>query len=196
MAGVEFLSARELLDQVLGMIRSFTEDRTKLEKLYGYISDELYQSRKEDTADIPERFRSVVTEAADRLSAGMICFINADTLQLASFIREELEGGWDDEEDAQDQLGWLYKEWEHIIQVEPPGSPLSYSFMERFTETAQDSKAKDALQKALGSRGPFRHFNAVMHTSPLKNDWFDFRQKCLEAYVFEAVLEQLPPAAG
>ena len=187
------MNTRNLLDEILLMLHSFKDSQERLEKLHGYIRNELYN---EDTIDeaviIPERYTSLVKEVADSLSAGMVCYINPATLEKTDIpqsvidLFDEEEGEDEDETDPfYADLKRIRHDWEQTITISPPESQESFSFMERFVNTLPQSSLSKMLSNALSGRKPFRHFNHLIHQSDEREAWFAFRQKCLENYAAE-----------
>lgn len=192
-----------LLDEILLIIRSIKDDREQLEKLHEYMLTEFYNEEEEesDPIHVPEQYQPLVKDLADSLSAGLVCFINPDTLEkieipklfVDTMILEE-----DDEEAAEGEEDIFYqdmkridREWKQTITLNPPQSYESFPFMEQFVNTLPDSHLRKILAEALSGRKPFRHFNNIIHQSAEREAWFAFRQKCLENYVTEILAQRL-----
>lgn len=208
---------QELLDEILLMIRSFAEDPIKLEKLHQYIKDELYEEPEE--IKVPEKYQPLVKDVADSLSAGLVCYINPETLDKMEFPEnvvldmmynfeedddpdaDELDDDESDDDEPsefdepspfEDDFRRMQKEWKNTITIEPPKSHLSFSYMEDFVNDLPIGGLKNSLIDALENRKPFKNFNAIIHQSPVREEWFAFRQKCLENYVTEELGGNLP----
>lgn len=186
------MSDDELLDDILGMLRSFKDNRLKLERMHQYIIDELYEEPHDNEINVPEKYRNLVKETAEYLNAGMICYINSTTLELL-YIPKDFEM-YDADEDNPFVLDLkrIEKKSDKFIKIEPPASHISFGFMERFVPTVTDAHYRITLENALKKQKPFRNFNAIIHSSPAREDWFAFKQKCLEAYVAGELMEELP----
>ena len=186
------MSNNELLDDILGMLRSFKDDRLKLEKLHQYILDELYEEPKEEEIIIPQKYRELIKETAEYLDTGMICYINPATMELL-YISENFEMEDADEDNAFSQdIKRIDNESDKFIKIEPPASNVSFGFMEGFVSTVTNAHYRTILENALQNKKPFRNFNAIIHQSPVREDWFAFKQKSLEAYVAEELTGELP----
>jgi hypothetical protein len=135
---------------------------------------------------------------ADRLSAGLVCYLNPATLEIIDIpqaiadtmmFEEDEEDEEENEEDEDDpsyaDIKRIHRDWEQMITISPPESNESFSFMEQFVDTLPDSRLSKMLSEALSGRKPFRHFNSIIHQSDEREAWFAFRQKCLENYVAE-----------
>ena len=168
---------RNLLDEILQMLRTFKDNRELLEKLHHYMLNELYV--EEDTAAdaiiIPEQYASLVKDTADSLSADLVCYINPATLEKIEIPRSVIDTLIFDEEDTDDDgeeedifyadLKRIDRDWEQTITINPPESSESFSFMEQFVATLPESRISSMLSEALSERKPFRHFNHIIHQS-------------------------------
>ena len=52
------------------------------------------------------------------------------------------------------------------------------------------------LERVLNNRNPFANFNHLIHSSDFRQDWFDFRQRQLEQYVWREIEYGINRAAG
>ncbi len=69
----------QLINDILSVLQTIREDKPKLEKLHDFVMKEIYEEPEEPKA--PEKFKKVVAEVADSLTAGFVCFVNPDTLE-------------------------------------------------------------------------------------------------------------------
>ena len=194
---------RNLLDEILQMLRTFKDNRELLEKLHHYMLNELYveEDMAADAIIIPEQYASLVKDTADSLSADLVCYINPATLEKIEIPRSVIDTLIFDEEDTDDDgeeedifyadLKRIDRDWEQTITINPPESSESFSFMEQFVATLPESRISSMLSEALSGRKPFRHFNHIIHQSDEREAWFAFRQKCLENYVAGILAERL-----
>lgn len=194
---------RNLLDEILQMLRTFKDNRELLEKLHHYMLNELYveEDMAADAIIIPEQYASLVKDTADSLSADLVCYINPATLEKIEIPRSVVDTIIFDEEDTDDDaeeddlfyadLKRIDRDWEQTITINPPESSESFSFMEQFVATLPESRISSMLSEALSGRKPFRHFNHIIHQSDEREAWFAFRQKCLENYVAGILAERL-----
>ncbi len=200
------MKSKDLLDEILFMLRSFKDNRGQLEKLHQFILEELYT--QEDSASnaivIPERYAPLVKDVADSLSAGTVCYINPATLEKIDIPQSIIDTMMFDEEDEEEEdedeeesepfyadIKRINRDWEQTITITPPESGESFSFMEQFVNTLPESRLSKTLSEALSGRKPFRHFNHIIHQSDKRENWFAFRQKCLENYAAETLAGSL-----
>ena len=197
------MSPTPILDKILLMLRSFEDKPEQLEKLYQYMLDELYiEDKPGGDIVVPKRYAQLVKEAADSLSAAMVCYINPGTLEKIDIPHSVIDTMiFDDEENEENEMGEddpfyadmkrIKRDWEQSITITPPESHESFSFLEQSINTRPQSRTRKALSGALSGRKPFSHFNHIIHQSDEREAWFAFRQKCLEKYVAEILSGKL-----
>jgi hypothetical protein len=81
------MNAQQLLDQILPLLHSIKDDKEKLTKLLHFMEEEFVEEEiEQDNYDykekLPEKYRDIVKQMADSLSANLLCFFNPDTLEL------------------------------------------------------------------------------------------------------------------
>lgn len=64
------MNPHKLLNEILPILHSVKDDKRKLEKIYRFLTDEIYEEPEE--TEIPEKYKSVVSETADNISAGLV----------------------------------------------------------------------------------------------------------------------------
>jgi hypothetical protein len=199
------MTTNNLLDQILIMLRSLKDKPEQLEKLHQYLLNELYteDDATTETIAIPGRYASLVKDVADSLSAGLVCYINPDTLEIINIpqtIADTMMFDEDEDDENEDEeegepfyadLKRINRDWEGTITINPPDSTESFSFMEQFVSILPESRISKRLSDALSGRKPFSHFNTIIHQSDEREAWFAFRQKCLENYVAEILAGRL-----
>ena len=47
------MNKKELLDEILFMLRTVMEDQEKMDKIYQYMKDEIYEEMEEEEFEIP-----------------------------------------------------------------------------------------------------------------------------------------------
>jgi Uncharacterised protein family (UPF0158) len=208
----------QLFDAILSMVQTIKDNPVKLQKLHDFIVNEIYDEHEQDeeydeddgVSQVPEKYQAVVKEAAGWLASDMVCFINAETLELVTIpsgVMDEI--GWeepeaDEEVEAEEKelrfddydvfrkdLKRITAAWKEVIRIGQPESHESFLFMKRFTHNVSDARLQNVLVNALDRAKPFRNFNAIIHNSSAREAWFNFRQKCLEKYVFDEIRSEL-----
>ncbi len=186
------MNAQQLLDEILPILRSVMEDKDKLKKIHRFLMDEIYEEAEE--TEIPEKYKSLVSETADSISAGLVCFINGDTLEIESLPKDTIEDP--DEFEAMtgenlESIGLKHYDWKNCITIEPVDSHESFKIMEGFVDKVPDSKFQQKLIYALNRKRPFANFKYLIDNSDYRQDWFDYRQAWLEQYVYDILVNEL-----
>ncbi len=182
------MDQEQLFQQILAALSTVRDNKEKLEKLHKYIFDEIYEEPEEEK--IPEKYQKSVSSIADSLLAGFNCYFNPDTLEV-----EDVPAGLIyDPEEFEAQTGetldtWKSKhgEWERCIEIEPMESRESFKVMEYFADDMEDIDFRNKLIHALTNRKPFANFKYLVENSEYRQEWFDFRQKEWEIYVWNNI---------
>jgi hypothetical protein len=183
------MKADQLLNQILPILHSVKDDEEKLQQILDFLLEEIYEEPDEEP-EIPEKYRELVKNVAISIDCGVVCFINADTLEmevvLATMINDPTEyrmlTGIDE-----DDLNLEHDNWDNCITVEPPESRESFRIMERFVNRIDDKKLQKLLVNALEKRRPFANFKNVIDDSEYREQWFAFKQRQLEEYVWQNI---------
>ena len=194
------MNKKELLDEILLMLRTVMEDREKLEKIYHYMKDEIYEEIEEEEFEIPEEYKELVKSIAENTDMSMVCYLNPKTLEMISIPEDlSIEGFWESEEEESDFVDEyeLLKDdfkkidsWEKYVILRAPESDDSYQIMENFVDQLPDSRLKNNLSNALNRSHPFRNFNKIIHQSDAQEDWLAFKRKELEKRVYEELVDE------
>jgi hypothetical protein len=193
------MSAQQLLDKILPLLHSIKDDEEKLNELLLFMEEELV---KEDEIELdepdfkeklPEKYRAIVKQLADNLSANFITFFNPDTLELEDIPKSLLdemmfydeEEDEDEESDEENPFHLKHYKWDKCVEIAPLESHESFEIMENFVNQLKSGRETSQLQQALDGQKPFANFNRVIHNSKYREDWFAFRQKELEKYVIQ-----------
>lgn len=140
---------------------------------------------EENETSIPEE---TVREIAEMLDCGHICYLNPDTLETVFTLNP---GSWEYYEESEDDIK-LHEQvdsWERCITLAPPESFESFKFMEGFIDELpeRESALKNRLVSALSQSHPFSRFKTVIDNCPYRQEWFAYKQKCLETYVRDEI---------
>ncbi len=185
---------RELLDEILGMLRTVMDDRGKLELIHDFFLNEIYEKPVKAgliyKLKIPKKYKKIVPQIADSLNAGLVCFLNTDTLEVDD-VPENLITDPDEYElmtgGSIEDLDLKYLKWDNYIDIHPPGSNVSYGYMADFAEALPDCSFKQRVFHALEQKRPFANFKYLVENSDYRQDWFDYKQNRLEEYVLEFI---------
>lgn len=137
--------------------------------------------------------KEVITNIAQEIDMGMICFLNTDTMEFDSILGESYDAYWTGEyNDLYQEVYDKVDSWEHSIRIEPPESRLSFNIMERFIDNCipDNDTIKIRLWNAISKRKPFQNFKFIIDGSKYRQSWFDFKQSQMEQFVLEQLREQ------
>lgn len=183
------MKADLLLNQILPILHSVKNDDEKLQQILDFLIEEIYEE-PDDEFEIPEKYRKLVKNVAQLIDCGMVCYINPETLEMedvpANMINDPYEyrmlTGTDE-----DDLNLEHNNWNMCISVDPPESRESFRTMERFAHQLDNKKLQKQLVNALEKRSPFANFKNVIDESEYRAQWFAFKQKQLEEYVWQNI---------
>lgn len=183
------MNAQKLLNEILPILYTVKENPVKLQKILTFLLDEIYEEPEEDDdIQVPEKYLKAVSEIADGIDAGFVCFLNMDTLEVEDVPKDLL---FDPEEfelmtgESFESMDFKYPTWENSMTYEPLESNESFEIMKKFTNQLNDKKLQNKLEYALNNRKPFANFKFIVESSPFRQHWFDFKKQCLEFHVKE-----------
>ncbi len=180
------MNKTELLNSILAILQQAKEDKVKLQQIYDFMMEEVYEEDEEENVKIPEKYKKEVHDIAEMIDCAHICFLNTDTFEhidIPQGIFEDLDG-YDDEGLWQKELDRI-DSWKNVLRFEPPQSNESFKIMEQFVHQLDDEKLQNKLINVLERRKPFANFKHLVDNSDSRQDWFDFKQAKLEELVFE-----------
>lgn len=182
------MNATQLLDEILGHIRLIKDNKDKLETLLEFIKDQLFDEESEETDQIPQKFEKILKPIAGTIDAGMICFLNLDTLETEDVAPEWLDENFDSEIDAgipnEEWLPFNHANWENCMEFEPLVSNESFRIMEDFVAQLKNIPLQNKLLNALSNRKPFANFKRIIDNSgEFRQQWFDFKENELLKYI-------------
>lgn len=193
------MNKKELLDEILLMLRTVMEDYEKLEKIHRYMKDEIYEEMEEEEFEIPTEYKELVKSIAENTDMGMVCYLNPESLEMIAIPSDvDIDSFYESEEDGNDfddDNLWTddFKKidsWEKYVILRAPESDDSYRLMEEFVDQLPESRLKNNLSNALNRSHPFRNFNKIIHQSDVREDWFAYKRKELEKKVYEELVDE------
>ncbi len=101
----------------------------------------------------------------------MRCFINMETLELDIHVGEDAYSFDETEDTAMEAMNNPGK----FLALEAIPSHDSFRIMESFIETVKDKRLQEKLVHALERKRPFANFKYAIDASPMRQQWFDFR---------------------
>ena len=166
-------------------VGGYIGESTRLEIEYAESLGKEILYLEDNRAYLPEE---TVREIAEMLDCGHICYLNPCTKETVFVLNP---ASWEYFEDSEMDAKDLEKvdSWEKFIKLAPPESFESFKFMESFINELPkgETSLRNKLVWALSHSHPFARFKAVIDSCPYRQEWFDYKQKCLEAYVCEVI---------
>ena len=153
-----------------------------------------------DTMSLPVSLRDVVDEL-DALSQGMIAYCNRKTGEVASLTQEMLAAA-EEESDFSDFDDDMLAELRDIVNSEdwvalPDSFEIhEWEILRDFTDSVEDGRLREELQRAIHGRGAFRHFKETVRRNGIEDSWYDFKRSALEKIVRKALDAAGIPYAG
>lgn len=128
----------------------------------------------DNSRDIPEE---IITEIAELIDCGLICFLNPDTLEIETILGESY---YNDYSDMRHEVFSKIDDWGKCIKIVPPEPWEGFNIMKKFAlSLPETSNMRQRLFNVLERRGPFSHFKEIVETSEYRSLWFEFKNKQL-----------------
>jgi len=191
------MNKKELLDNILGILKQTKEDKAKLQKIYDFLIEKIYEE-EEKRIEIPTKHKKLINSIAQSIDAGLVCYINTQTMEVVEIFKElfdtyDLDFDEEDDEFEIDDVAKSLKEdlnkiegWESSIVINPLESHESFKIMQSFIDkTIPEGNIQEKLIGALNRKRPFANFRNLIDNSDYLQDWYDFKQNYLEEHVYE-----------
>lgn len=182
------MNKNQLQNEILAIIRTVFDDKKALQKIHAFLLSEIYEEPEPE--EIPGKYKDVVSEIADSVLAGLICYFNPETFEVEDIPEFMVQ---DPEEyelitgEPEDSMELKHQTWANCIEIEPMGSHESFKIMEYFIDELSDKNFQDKLINALNRKKPFANFKYLIESSDYRQQWFDFRQAQYELYVWGVI---------
>jgi len=117
-------------------------------------------------------------DIAINLKIGMLTFMHKKTGEVLSHPASEDMGIVDDTGELYaDQIQKIKENRKDYVRFERMGSREAFEVMENFAESIENPIYKGRFLERLQLPKPFANFKQLVHNSPYRQDWFDFRDK-------------------
>ena len=128
------MNKQQLLNEILAVLQTIQEDKSKLEKLHDFVMEEIYEEPPEPK--IPEKFQKLVSEVADGLTAGFVYFVNPETLEVEEIPQHALEEPEDYEAttgETGEDLNLKHQSWKKSLKpkLQPACTTMPVKLSER-----------------------------------------------------------------
>ncbi len=185
------MPVHSLLDRILPILSLVRDDKEKLEKILHFLETEILPEVEEENSriTIPEAYERIVRDIAERISCGLVCYLNMDTLEMEDYPEHTDPDEWEDM--TGEKFEPQYEKWENVLTFEPLPSSAGFRIMENFAEQLDNVKVSNQLVDILSRKKPFAHFNHYIHNSDYREDWFAFKNAAYEEHVRETIYYEL-----
>ena len=78
-----------------------------------------------------------------------------------------------------------------VVKISPMSTDELWGMIHDFTEYLPDGNEKDTLQIILSDDKDFSKFNHFINSSSVANQWYEFRRKACEKYVYRILEESM-----
>ena len=122
-----------------------------------------------------------ISEIADLLDCGMICFYHETTGKIES--HPDPDGLYFDPESWQDVISKVERDWANYIKFEKMNSNEGFQLMENFAHSITDKTFKNKILDQLSGEKPFQKFKRLIDSSDFRQEWFDFKKNATIDFV-------------
>ena len=112
-------------------------------------------------------------------------FINMETPEVEIHAAEY----YFEENEMEDTAQAALNNPDKFFPVEHSTSSKAFGVMEAFVETLRDNGLRSQLINALQRKKPFANFKYIIDNSPLRQEWFQFRDEAYAAIAKEWIEE-------
>ncbi|MBN9350708.1 MAG: hypothetical protein J0H55_08480 [Chitinophagaceae bacterium] len=174
------------MDRILFILHEIKDNKRILKRILDFMEAGIVPGteQQEEEIKIPERYESVAREISQMLQMGsprLTCYLNPDTLETEEIPESYEETDWMNITGEKIQI--KHESWKRCIIFEPLSSYESFRIMENFINQIPDGNERTELENLIRRPRPFARFNAFIHNSEYKQNWFDFREVAYEKYV-------------
>lgn len=127
----------------------------------------------------------ILFDIIDLLDDGEIVYLHRQTHEILSYPDPQR---WNESENIdliEEVKTRAAAEPDQWVVVDPPDPRDSFHIMEDFIFTVDDEHLRNRLLEALNSKKPFRYFRATVEDSPMREDWFDFKDARMKEWLLE-----------
>ncbi|HTF27288.1 MAG TPA: UPF0158 family protein [Flavitalea sp.] len=117
----------------------------------------------------------LITDIADKLEAGLKCYLNTVTQEVVSFPdKNHVVGGHPDE--WEEEIQTVEKNPKIYREINSMNFSESYILMQEFVNIVEDKNMKSRLAQAIQGPKPFSNFKMqIARSGTLRETWFSFK---------------------
>lgn len=147
-----------------------------------------------DEEEIPFRFNEVIPQIAENIDAGLVCYLNTDTMEMENvpshlFNDPEIFDALTGEPMLREK--WDFTKWDSCFVFNPLEPHEIFDIMEQFTMELEDNKFIEKLMYAMNQRKPYAKFKRLIDNSPYREHWFSFKKQELEKHIKGLIFDEI-----
>lgn len=190
------MKAEALYIEVINKLSQIRNDEEKLRVILERVNHVLEEVKQEGTPKIPAEYESIVTQIAESLWNGFICFLNPETLEIEQVADEGYYGFTEAEYDEQnedmvDEYGLTYPEWDRYVRFEPFGRNDLLNRIDQFIQDLGDEPLRTQLGDFSDTEELIRQFPEILERTGYTRDWTIFLKSEIEVYVKDQLIDTL-----
>src|SRR6185312_9049963 len=101
-------------------------------------SEILPEKENDDDIKIHKKYEAAVHSIADNISAGLVCCLNLDTLEVEDYPANIEKEEWEDT--TGEKFEFKHLQWKNVLNFEPLQSSESFTIMEDFARQLGNTK--------------------------------------------------------
>lgn len=146
--------------------------------------------------NLEEKKKKAVKDIADGLASdGVTVFVNLETFEVAQAPSTSLWGVsmMPDASSFGQEMSFSAssENKSSVVKISPMSTDELWGMIHDFTEYLPDGNEKDTLQIILSDDKDFSKFNHFINSSSVAEQWYEFRRKACEKYVYRILEESM-----
>lgn len=146
--------------------------------------------------NLEEKKKKAVKDIADGLASdGVTVFVNLETFEVAQAPSTSLWGVsmMPDASSFGQEMSFSTgsENKSSVVKISPMSADELWGMIHDFTEYLPAGNTKDTLQIILNDDKDFSKFNHFINSSSVANQWYEFRRKACERYVYRILEESM-----
>lgn len=146
--------------------------------------------------NLEEKKKKAVKDIANGLASdGVTVFVNLETFEVAQAPSTSLWGVsmMPDSSSFGQEMSFSSGSDNNssVVKISPMSTDELWGMIHDFTEYLPDGNEKDTLQIILSDDKDFSKFNHFINSSSVANQWYEFRRKACEMYVYRILEESM-----
>lgn len=146
--------------------------------------------------NLEEKKKKAIKDIADGLASdGVTVFLNLETFEVTQAPSTSLWGVsmMPDASSFGQEMSFSTGSENNalVVKISPMSTDELWGMIHDFTEYLPDGNEKDTLQIILSDDKDFSKFNHFINSSSVAEQWYEFRRKACEKYVYRILEESM-----